>query len=309
MTISGLKDGEEKTEVLGTLCASMNEFSAAGFDHVFDVTVSWDGMAPAIHEIFLSGTKPAAADKAALEALVAEAEAFGTDTLTPASAAALQQALQTAKTVAATASTTQTMVDSAAAALRQAMDHAVVSADRNAFRTALDAVEAGVLPEENYLARTWKGYAAALNAARQAAEDENISQAELDALLETVQSAAASLVYEVASIENLKVLVEDAAVLKEEDWTAQSFAALQSALDAARAVVAADEETRQAPSVVKEAAAALQTALDGLREAGSETPDRSERQQVSAEPGHRLCRSAESRSGIRTCQRHREELL
>ena len=273
VTVSGLKDGEEKTEVLGILCASMNEFSTAGFDHVFDVTVSWEGMAPAIHEIFLSGTKPAAADKAALEALVAEAEAFGTDTLTPASAAALQQALQTAKTVAASANTTQTMVDSAVAALRQAMDHAVVSADRNAFGAALDAVEETVLPEENYLARTWNAYAAALNSARQAAENENISQAELDALLENVQSAAASLVYEVASIENLKVLVEDAAALKEEDWTAQSFAALQTALNAARAVVAADEETRQTPAVVKDAAAALQTALDGLREAGSETPD------------------------------------
>ena len=273
VTVSGLKDGEEKTAELGTLCASMNEFSTKDFDHVFDITVSWDGMAPTINEFFLSTTKPADADKSALETAIANAEAVDTSALTPSSKAALEEALATAHAVVNGSHVTQTMVNSAVAALDKAVANTEVPGDQAAFKAALDAVEASVLPEENYLARTWTAYANALNTARQAQDNADATQAELDALLANVQTAAAGLVYELSSIENLRVLAEDAAAIDGSGYTEASFDALTTALNNANDVIAADAEERVEPSVVKAAAAALQTAMDNLKENNPDEPE------------------------------------
>lgn len=272
VTVKGLKNGEEKTAELGTLCASMNEFSTADFDHVFDITVTWDGIAPSINEFFLSTTKPAAADKTALEQSIARAEAFDKDALTPSTKAALEEALVAAKAVQAGSAVTQTMVDSAVAALEQAMAHSAVPGDQAAYKTALDALEASVLSEENYLSRTWMPYQSALNTARQAQDNADMTQSDLDALLEAVQAAADALVYELSSIENLRVLAEDAAAVDGSVYTAESYAAVETALAAANEIIAADAEERVAPSAVKAAAEALQTALDGLEEKKPDVP-------------------------------------
>lgn len=273
VTVSGLKDGEEKTAEIGTLCASMNEFSTADFDHVFDITVTWDGIAPSINEFFLSTTKAALADKTALEAAIADAEAVDTSALTPSSKAALEQALATAKAVQAGRSVTQTMVDSAVAALEQAVNHAAVPGDQAAYKAALDAVEASLLSSDSYLSRTWTVFANALNTARQAQDDADATQADLDALLASVQEAAAGLVYELSSIENLRVLAEDAAAVDGSAYTAESYAALETALAAANDIIAADAQERVVPSRVKAAAEALQAALDGLQEKNPDVPE------------------------------------
>lgn len=246
------KDGKVEKVSVGRLMSSLNEFDVSAFDHLLSVTVKWnEDMPPVIHEIITAKSVMTKVDKTALIATLENAQKIELDNLTPASVQALNDAIALGKEIKDNIYATQTMVDSAVAQLKAAMEHKVVKPDLNAYAAKLEEIIKDVLPQENYLYRTWRVYEERLANAQAAKSDENISQAELDALLEKLENGVAQLEYEINSIEELQVLYEKLSKLHADDYTVYTFEQLKSLLSDAKALIEKDALDRQLPSVVK----------------------------------------------------------
>ncbi|WP_276905935.1 FIVAR domain-containing protein [Faecalibaculum rodentium] len=142
-------------------------------------------------------------------------------------------------------------------------------------RMALDALleECAQLQEDDYTPETWAALQTAIAQAKAAA-----SQEEIDAALTAVQEAKAALEKRPEPGEGetdkreLNKLIKQAAALRENDYTAETWTAFSEALTAAQSV-AADEKAEQ--TAVDEALAALQTAMEALekRTAQEQAPE------------------------------------
>ena len=195
-----------------------------------------DGWAAAI-ESAISGLRVKSASLEALKAAIAEAEALNSALYTPESFAAVTAALANAKQVRDSAPeiTDQVRVDQATAALKNAIALLVpAGADFSALKSALD--EAKTLTASHYTADSWKAYSDAV-AAGQAiydnAEQYTVAdQATIDAAAKAITDAKAALVEAAADYSAVTEQQTIAASKKQSDYTAESWANLQTALNA-----------------------------------------------------------------------------
>ena len=188
-------------------------------------------------EAAVAGLTLKAADLTALNAAIAEAEALNSALYTPDSFAAVTTALDAAKAArdAATDITKQADVDAAATALNEAIDALVYAgADFTALDKALS--DAAALVESHYTAESWANLASAVAAGKVIADNKGdyttADQATIDAAAQAINDAIAALVEADADYSAVKTQQDAAKALKESNYTTDSWANLQSALDA-----------------------------------------------------------------------------
>lgn len=205
-----------------------------------------------------------------------------TDAYTPASLEALQNAVDEAQTVYNKADATQTEVDNAKANVEAKIAALKEKADKSALRLAVTAAEGEAALTDKYTEESIAALQTAINAANAVLADDNATQAEVDAQVEAVNAAKAALVEKKAPvvIEELEKVVADATevVGATDKYTAASLAALQSAIDAANAVLqnpdATQDEIDAAVQSVKEARAALKAKDDDKKDDSNKDDDK-----------------------------------
>ena len=198
----------------------------------------------------------------ALNAAIAEAQALNKDEYTTDSWANLAFALENA--IAARNSTSQTVVDTATNALKSAINALVKKPVPPAVNyDALNAAiaEAEALNKDDYTADSWVNLEVALTNAI-AARNSNL-QSVVDAATDALKDAIAALVKKpvtpAVNYDALNQLIEAAQALNKDEYTADSWAALETALDKAIAAL-----TSTSQDEVDAAARQLQLAINGL---------------------------------------------
>lgn len=205
-----------------------------------------------------------------------------TDAYTPASLEALQNAVDEAQTVYDKADATQTEVDNAKANVEAKIAALKEKADKSALRLAVKAAEGEAALTDKYTEESIAALQTAIDAANRVLADDNATQAEVDAQVEAVNAAKAALEEKKAPVvkEELEKAVADATevVGATDKYTAASLAALQSAIDAANAVLqdpdATQDEIDAAVQAVKEARAALKAKDDDKKDDSNKDDDK-----------------------------------
>ncbi len=197
-------------------------------------------------------------DKEALNALIAEAEGLDEAAYTTDSWNALQNALAAAKEVAEKEEPLQDEVDNAADILRAVMDSLVKRADKTALQEAV-AEEEG-LDGTLYTTDSFNAVQEALAAAKTVLDNVDATQAEADGALETLQNAVSALA-KLGDKTELEALITEVEASEEEQYTTDSWAAFQAALEAAKAAAEKEQATEEE---VEAAKAALQSAYEAL---------------------------------------------
>ena len=228
--------------------------------------------------------------KDALNAAIEEAEKRVEADYTADSWAAFARALENAKTVAADENADQTAVDEAAALLNEAMG-ALVAAEPEppveADKTALEALiaEAENYNRADYTEETWAVFAEALTNAYGVDQDAAASQETVDEALAALQAAIDGLekLREDVNLDAIRSLIAEAQKLDKDDYTAESWEAMQNALTDA-VTAANDPEATQ--EQIDAAAAALEDAIGALEKAEpGEDPGQDPGQDPGDEPG------------------------
>ena len=140
--------------------------------------------------------------------------------------------------------------------------------DKTALKEAIN--KASEINSSEYTTASLEKLYEALEAAKGVYEDENAEQAAVDTATENLNSAYDALV-RVSDKSQLQELIAQANGLKESDYTAETWRALQEALGSA---VAVDAEHDASQEAVDNAAAALKAAIDALEPATGEDPDK-----------------------------------
>ncbi|MCD8333808.1 MAG: FIVAR domain-containing protein [Clostridiales bacterium] len=184
-------------------------------------------------------TAAAAVDTTALTAAIEQAEALTESDYTASTWAAMQTALTSAKSVLSDADATQTQVDEAIAALNSAIDalEAPVSEEtQEELKTTVSQVSVLIqtLTQSGYTTESWDAVQTALAAANAVLSDPDASQSEVEAAIAALNSAVAAL-EAVTTVDTtaLTAAIEAAGALAESSYTADSWAALQTALTSA----------------------------------------------------------------------------
>ncbi|MCD8190135.1 MAG: fibronectin type III domain-containing protein, partial [Clostridiales bacterium] len=132
--------------------------------------------------------------------------------------------------------------------------------DTSGLTTAIEQAEA--LNESDYTADSWADLQTALTAAKTVVANAAATQSEADEAATALTSAISALeTLPVVDSSALTTAIEQAEPLNESDYTTDSWATLQSALESAK-IVAANGSAAQ--DEVDEAAAALTSAISGL---------------------------------------------
>lgn len=131
-------------------------------------------------------------DKAALLALIEEAEALDEGEYTPNSWSAMQSALAAAKEVADNADASQKEIDDACAALESAIDALTARADKSALKQLYTDTQ--FYKEKDFLADGWKVFKEVRAEVKAMLDDANAEQADVDELTERFQNAIDGLV-------------------------------------------------------------------------------------------------------------------
>ena len=216
---------------------------------------------------------PVAPNTSALEEAIEAAKALTEADYTAESWAAFKDVLDYAEGVLQNAKTQEAM-DEAAKALTDAME-ALVDAEDPTPEVNYDALNAAITKAEgltaaNYTEDSWAKVAEALEAANAIKNKADATQEEVNGAAKTLNDAMDNLVEK--SGKKVDTTALDAAIaeaegLTEADYTAESWAALQTALEAAK-------ETKQNANAtqddVDEATEALTDAIAALEEKGEE---------------------------------------
>ena len=272
--------GRGKVEIIGndgTLKTDAAPFKDAVAGTEFQITVTSTGYTtPLAFTYKVAGETPApvVVDTSALEAAIAEADGLKESDYTADSWATYQAALTNARSV-AEAKESQEAVDQAKAALDAAKAALVkaeqpVSVDTSSLEKAISDAE--TLKEADYTADSWSAYQAALANARSVLEAKE-SQEAVDQAKAALDAAKAALVKaepeQPVSIDttSLAKAISDAETLKEADYTADSWKAMQTALTKAKSAL----QAKESQTAVDEATNTLNSAIKGLVKKSSQT--------------------------------------
>ncbi|HIZ43234.1 MAG TPA: glycoside hydrolase family 92 protein [Firmicutes bacterium] len=188
--------------------------------------------------------------------LIREVEALDLNGYTEASVKALNDALNTAKAIGEDASVAD--VQNAISALQTARDGLTV--DRSALEALIKDAEALAEQTESYTEASLEALKTAISGAQSICDKEDATVAEIAQAVSDLQAAIDALVVDRSA---LAAVIAEAEALAEKtgEYTEESLAALQAAIDAAKA--AYDKEDATAEEVAQ-AASDLQTAIDAL---------------------------------------------
>ena len=219
-------------------------------------------------------------DKAQLNAKLTEAEQAVTErTLTfehrgSAEEQALFEAVVMARALSQSPLATAEEVEQSVAALTDALDglpELPAQVDKSKLQAAI--TEAEKLQEEDYTATSWSAFQTALAAAKTVAEDDEASQTQVDNALTALDNAVKALEKAPAPVvvdkSELQAAITEAEKLQEEDYTAASWSAFQTALAAARQMLDSDTASQ---TQVDDALTALDNAVKALEKAPEPTP-------------------------------------
>ncbi|MBR0161142.1 MAG: FIVAR domain-containing protein, partial [Oscillospiraceae bacterium] len=187
-------------------------------------------------------------DKAALQTAITAADALVEADYTADSWTAMQTALTSAKAVLAKEDATPAEVSAATTALNEAVAALVPVApavDKTALQAAITAAEA--LTETDYTAESWSAMQTALTAAKAVLENADATQAEVDTATTALNDAVTALVPATpAEVDKsqLEAAIAYAEGLTASDYTADSWAAVQTALNSAKTVYAKADATQ-----------------------------------------------------------------
>lgn len=166
----------------------------------------------------------------------------------------------------------QQKADEAANALLQAAKELVreeedaKQADKTPLQNVYD-VCAGYL-EENYTKESWEAFKTAKEQAGVVLQKEDASQAEIDRAKDALFTAIKGLVkaeqLQIVDKSSLQQLFNAASKLNKEDFTEESWKALQAAMESAKSLLASEEASQEE---VNTAADALDKAVKGLKTA------------------------------------------
>ena len=230
--------------------------------------------AAAEHLAALATAGAALADKAtseniaALKAKYEEAKALDTEKYTPQTVSALNVAMRDANALTKDEIKDDVSVAQYEAAMK-ALEDAFAALKEKADLSALQAIvdEVLALSADKYTAESFADLAAAIQAAQKFLDDagKNATAEEATALGVAITAAKDALV-ELADLTALNAKIAEAEALKEAEYSADTWKALQTALTAAKAI-AADATQAQAD----EALAALEAAVKALAAAPKAT--------------------------------------
>ncbi|PJN81276.1 hypothetical protein CWE04_03565 [Thomasclavelia cocleata] len=225
-----------------------------------EVDTSFARLSVAMHMLeFLKG------DKTELQDLVDSTADLVAGNYTPESWSALQEALVEANAVLDDVNAMQEEVDDTCSNLQAAIDGLVEV--KQVDKSLLEAMVNRVLglEEDKYVPATWQAMLPKLEAAQEVLADDNATRAEVDKAWNDLTRAYLNLRLKPIIVQKgeLQDLVDSTADLVEENYTEESWTALQDALDKANAVLTNDNATQEE---VDEAYDNLQAAIDGLIE-------------------------------------------
>ena len=198
-----------------------------------------------------------------------------TEQYTPSSLKDLEEAVKAAQAIYDDPNADQDKVDKAKANVEAKLAALKAKAKKDALNLAIIAAEGDAALVDKYTEESIEKLQKAIDEAKEVLADENASQEEVDAAEKEVQAAQKALVEKETpkpeapvKKDELKAAVEDATkvVGDTEQYTEESLAALQSAIDAANAVLQNPEATQAeidaAVKAVKEAKEALKVKED-----------------------------------------------
>ena len=262
-TLSGMLTAADGKQLPENIAVTIGGWDA---DFTYDATSGVFSVANVNGDVVITAAAvDIPADKTALNAAIAEAEALDEEAYTSGTWAALEEALEAAKAVAEDPAPTQSEVDEATENLKNAMDALLERGDKTALNELI--AEADELAEEDYTTGTWATFADALENAKTVAENADATQAEVDEAKAALAEAMENLIAR-GDKSALNELIDEAEALDEEAYTSGTWAALEEALEAAKAVA---EDADALQDAVDEAADALREALDALVERGDKT--------------------------------------
>lgn len=198
-----------------------------------------------------------------IEVAIERAEALNENDYTKASFANMEEKLEAAKEMAQNQDATSEELAQAAEELNTAVD-ALVN-----ITILMDVIEtAQQLQAENYYPENWTDFEEQLANAKTIIAKEDATSEEVNGAVQTLLNAMDNL-KPLPTRDALQALIDLAEARKESDYTATSFAALTTALEAAKAVLADNSADQTA---IDNAADALQTAIAALVAAGNSAP-------------------------------------
>ena len=238
-------------------------------DYTYEFEVGADNLA-------VEEKEASAEDLAALQAKVTEAEGLTESDYTADSWSNLQTELQESKDLLAKEKPLEAEVKEQTTHLTEAINNLVkaeqpVSVDTSSLEAAI--AEADGLKESDYTADSWATYQAALANARSVAEAKE-SQEAVDQAKATLDAAKAALVKaeQPVSVDtsSLEKAISDAEALKEADYTADSWKAMQTALEKAKSAL----QAKESQTAVDEASNTLNRAIKGLVKQSGQTTNK-----------------------------------
>ncbi|WP_339315921.1 glycoside hydrolase family 97 N-terminal domain-containing protein [Paenibacillus sp. FSL R10-2734] len=243
--------GTPQTTTNANLAASANlsvgfYAGSGGGQTAIDITISDFTYNDVKVPIAIDTLEPGVVDKTALNDAIASVEALEEADYTADSWAALVTQLNAGKDVAAKENVTQQEVAEATAAIKAAVEALVAVdpevVDKTALNDAIASVEA--LKEADYTADSWAVLVNQLNAGKDVAAKENVTQQEVAEATAAIKAAVEALVAvdpEVVDKTALNDAIASVEALKEADYTADSWAVLVAQLNAGKDVAAKEK--------------------------------------------------------------------
>lgn len=204
---------------------------------------------------------PEAVDKTDIKALVDEVKKLEESLYTPESYASLKEAMQQAETVIAKEDALQEEVDMAYSKLNESKEN-LIKNPKVVDRTSLEDIlqQAKSKDENQYTPNSYDPLKDAIEKATVIVQKEDVKQEEINQMVKNLQSVLEQLVTR-ANKEKLVDTIYAATQLSQNEYTPESYAALQNQLLASQKVLA-NENASQIE--VDQAVTALQASLDAL---------------------------------------------
>lgn len=189
---------------LGTLSQAINEFVLAKDTVLLDVKVEWKDVIPNIIELSTYSTQIKAVNTDVLKGLIDVKE--NTSAWTISSADVYNAAYEAGKAVLSSEYVSQTTVDNAVQAINNAIKDKLLKGDISKLEAVIDSA---LTDQNSYTASTWVIYDKAINAIKKAIGNaDNTSVDDVTALIEAVNNAKASLVFNPSSKEEATIVIE-----------------------------------------------------------------------------------------------------
>lgn len=211
--------------------------------HLLAVKIEWEADQDiSIQEILISKVAYAAVDKTELNALIEQAKNADTAAWTSDSRTNLQTALKYAQETSANDYISESVVNSAVSKLNKALNQPELKGDLSDIQSLLDELKAIKNDDSLYVNSTFEKLQNAIQFCENTIKDaDNVSEADVVTLMETLQNAQNQLAFSTIPKENLVTLVDEIqyelGLFDEDIYHAQTLQQLKDTLKAAQDMI------------------------------------------------------------------------